>query len=103
MGSSPSSLFLGRGPTPDAACAALEDQLKLHLHPSASVRLTSPREHVPVLSPRGVPRMALASVPGVGMELQVQFVREELADRVVEITAVVRVKRKRKGKGKGII
>jgi hypothetical protein len=69
MGNKNSKFFVGYSSTPELACKALEYEIQKK-HPDAFVTITTPEVKVPALSPRSVPRFAIARIDGKDYEVQ---------------------------------
>jgi hypothetical protein len=74
MGNKNSKNFAGYSGTPELACKALEYEIKKK-YPEAFVTLTAPDIKIPTLSPRSVPRLALARIEG--HDYPVEFEKDE--------------------------
>lgn len=75
MGNKKSVPIVGYSDTPEKACKALEFELQKK-YPNAIVSITAPDIKVATLSPRNVPRLALARI-GDGKDYQVAFEKDE--------------------------
>ena len=97
MGLSYSSIYIGRGTTIELACESLERQLKRHVSAKAFVKL---EEEGKVFSPRGVPRIAHASLGnGSSTGIRIYFTKEPLEETGIdEFTATLTIKRIKKGR-----